>query len=40
MAQEFQRLVPDRFGRHIEYFDHVDPADPKIYLELIRQSAQ
>ena len=35
MAQAFQRLVPDTFGRHIVYFDYVDPADPEIYLERI-----
>ena len=40
MAHEFQRLVLDTFGAHIVYFDHVDLADPKIYLEHIRQSAR
>ena len=40
MAQAFQRLVPDTFGGHIIYFDHVDLADLEIYLERIRQSAR
>ena len=40
MAQAFQRLVPDTFGDHVVYVNHVDPADPKVYLERIRQSAR
>ena len=38
MIQEFQRLVPDTFGGHSIYFDHVAPENPEVYLEHIRQS--
>ena len=40
MAQKFQRTVPDTFGGHIVYYDSVEPVDPEIYLDCIRQSAR
>ena len=40
MAQEFQKTVADTFGGHIVYYDRVEPVDPDIYLECIRQSAR
>ena len=36
---EFQRFVQDLFCGHIVYVDHVESADPKVYLEYIRQKA-
>ena len=40
MAYVFQRFVPDTFGSHVVFFDHVDLADPEAYLERIRQSVR
>ena len=33
-------MVPDIFGGHPVYYDHIDLADPEIYFERIRQSAR
>ena len=40
MAQAFERFVDDAFGGHVVFSDRVEPADPEVYLENIRHSAQ